>query len=371
MRPLTLCLLSILMPALSAAQQYLVYFGTGDEAIHVSRFDAATGSLSTPEIAASVTRPNFLELHPNGSTLYACSRADGPDGPVGLVIAYRIDRSTGKVTKLNQQEAGAPGPAHVNVSKDGKTVAVANYGGGSTASFRVGTGGKLVARTSVMQHEGHSVDPRRQSEPHSHSVNFSPDDRFVISADLGLDKLLVYEVDPATSALLPHDPPFATVEPGSGPRHFTFHPNGRYAYVINEMASTVTGFTWNAARGVLDSFQTISTIPEGYAEPTTTSEVQVHPSGKFLYGANRGHDSISVFSIDQSTGKLTQVEREPVQGKTPRNFRMDPDGKWLFTANQATNEVVVFRVDQQTGELSPTGTKVQIPSPMCVRFLKR
>lgn len=371
MRSLTLCLLSLVMPFVASAQQYHVFFGTGGEAIYVSTFDAANGDLSKPEVAASVTRPNFLELHPSGETLYACSRADGPDGPVGLVIAYRIDRATGKLTKINQQDTGASGPAHVNVTKDGKTVAVANYGGGSTASFRVGEGGKLVARSSVIQHEGHSVDPRRQSEPHSHSVNFSPDDRFVISADLGLDQLLVYKVDPATSALLPHDPPFATVAPGSGPRHFTFHPNGRYAYAINEMANTVDVFGWDARAGAFDSLQTISTLPEGYSERTHTAEVQVHPNGKFLYGSNRGHDSIAVFSIAPSTGKLTPVEREPVQGETPRNFRLDPDGKWLFAANQGTNEVVVFRIDQQTGELSPTGTKAQMPSPMCVRFLKK
>lgn len=371
MRSVTLLLFALLLPGIVSAQRYWVFFGTGDKSIYVSEFDAASGALSAPQVAANVTRPNFLELHPSGDTLYVCSRTQNADGPVGLVIAYRIDKATGKLTEINQMPSGAPGPAHVNVTQDGKTVAVANYTGGSTASFRVGAGGKLVARTSVIQHEGSSVDPRRQSEPHSHSVNFSPDDRFVISADLGLDQLLVYRVDPATSALLPHDPPFATVPPGSGPRHFTFHPSGRYAYAINEMASTVTGFTWDARDGTLESFQTISTLPEGYSEPTTTAEVQVHPSGKFLYGSNRGHDSISVFSIDQGSGKLTPVEREPVQGKTPRNFRMDPDGKWLFAANQASDEVVVFQVDQQTGELSPTGTKVQMPAPMCVRFLER
>ena len=370
MRYATLCLLSLLLPLSAWAQSYLVYFGTGDKAIYVSRFDAATGTLSDPEVAAMVERPNFLELHADGGALFVCSRADGPDGGVGLVIAYRIDRDTGKLTKINQQSTGGPGPAHVAVSGDGKSVAVANYGGGSTSSFRVGAGGRLVARSSVLYHEGKSVNPQRQSEPHSHSVNFSPDSRFVISADLGLDQLLVYEVDPATSALRPNDPPFATVEPGSGPRHFAFHPNGRLAYAINEMGNTVSGFTWDASRGALSHFQTISTLPEGYSEASHTAEVQIHPNGRFLYGSNRGHDSISVFSIDQGTGKLTNVERAPVQGKTPRNFRMDPEGKWLLAANQASDAVVVFKVDPRTGKLTPTGRGVKMPSPMCVRFLR-
>ena len=371
MRLLAILLLALSATVLASAQRYTVFFGTGDKAIYVADFDASSGALSEPRIASSVERPNFLELHPSGNTVYVCSRAQGPDGPIGLLLAYRIDRATGKLTKINQQETGAPGPAHVNITKDGKTAAVANYTGGSTASFRIGSGGKLVARTSYIQHQGKSVDPRRQSEPHSHSVNFSPDDRFVVSADLGLDQVLIYEVDPATSALLPHDPPYAKVAPGSGPRHFTFHPSGRYAYVINEIASTVTAFKWDASRGALTEIQTISTLPEGYSEPTTTAEVLAHPNGKFLYGSNRGHDSITVFSIDQGTGKLTVVEREPVQGKTPRNFRLSPDGKWLLAANQASNAVVVFELDPQTGKLSPTGKSISMPSPMCIRFLKK
>ncbi len=368
MRTLTLCLCAMLAPSIVSAANYLVFFGTGEKAVYVSDFDSGSGALSEPRIAASVERPNFLELHPSGDSLYVCSRGDGPEG---LLIAYRIDRTTGQLTKINQQPTGGVGPAHVNVTKDGKTAAVANYTSGSTASFRIGADGRLAARTSVIQHEGSSVDPRRQAGPHSHSVNFSPDDRFVISADLGLDQLLVYKVDPATSALIPNDPPFATVPPGSGPRHFTFHPSGRYAYAINEMGNTVSVFAWNAQAGELTPIQTISTLPEGYTEASHTAEVLVHPSGKFLYGSNRGHDSIAVFSINQSTGKLTPVEREPVQGKTPRNFRLSPEGQWLFAANQATDEVVVFRIDQATGELTPTSTRVKMPSPMCVRFLAK
>lgn len=351
-----------------SAENYFVYFGTGDKAVYVSTFDSDTGALSEPQIAASVQRPNFLELHPSGNSLYVCSRGAGPEG---LLVAFRIDRSTGMLTKINQQSTGGVGPAHVNVTKDGNTAAVANYTSGSTSSFRIGPDGRLAARTSVMQHEGSSVDPKRQTGPHSHSVNFSPDDRFVISADLGLDQLLIYKVDPATSALFPNDPPFATVPPGSGPRHFTFHPSGRFAYAINEMGNTVSAFAWNAKAGALSPLQTISTLPEGYSEASHTAEVLVHPIGQYLYGSNRGHDSIAVFAINQETGKLTPVEREPVQGKTPRNFRLSPEGKWLFAANQASGEVVVFRIDESTGELTPTSTRVKVSSPMCVRFLAK
>lgn len=347
-----------------------VYFGTGDTAIYVSKFDPKTGSLSAPRAVADAIRPNFLEIHPNGTRMYVCSREPltGGDGR-GVVIAYAIDQATGDLQRLNSLDTGAPGPAHVTVDQTGQMVVVANYTGGSVAAFKLHEDGRLAQRTAYMQHEGSSVNKQRQSEPHAHSVNFSKDNRVVVAADLGMDKVMIYRADPATGKLTANDPPFATVAPGSGPRHFAFHPNGKYAYVINEMASTVTAFSYNPSNSALSEIQTISTLPDGYSENTTTAEVQVHPSGEFLYGSNRGHDSITVFRIDQSTGKLTTVEREPTQGKTPRNFRMDPTGKYLFAANQQSDSVVVFRIDPKTGELTPTGTSVKVPAPMCVRFV--
>ena len=347
-----------------------VYFGTGDTAIYVSKFDPKTGSLSEPRAVAEVVRPNFLEIHPNGTRLYVCSRepANGPDAR-GVVIAYAIDQATGDLERLNSLDTGAPGPAHVTVDQTGQMVVVANYTGGSVAAFKLAGDGRLAQRTALIQHEGSSVDKRRQSEPHAHSVNFSTDNRVVVAADLGMDKVMIYRADPSTGKLTPNDPPFATVAPGSGPRHFSFHPNGKFGYVINEMSSTVTAFGYDSSTSGLREIQTISALPEGFAGESTTAEVLVHPSGKFLYGSNRGHDSIAVFRIDEATGKLTPVERESTQGKTPRNFRIDPTGGYLFAENQASDSVVLFKIDQQTGELTPTGVSVKVPSPMCARFV--
>jgi len=365
----TLLALGLLLMTTPAPAQW-VYFGTGDTAIYVSRFDAKTGSLTEPRAVAEVTRPNFLEIHPNETRMYVCSREPQTGGEArGVVIAYAIDQATGELQRLNSLDTGAPGPAHVTVDKTGRMVVVANYTGGSVASFKLHDDGRLARRASYIQHEGSSVNKERQNEPHAHSVNFSNDNRVVVAADLGTDKVLIYRADPDTGKIRANDPPFASVAPGSGPRHFAFHPGGEYAYVINELLSTVTAFSYDAATSAMTEIQTISTLPEGYSEKSTTAEVLVHPSGRFLYGSNRGHDSIAVFRVEESTGKLTPVEREPTQGKTPRNFRIDPTGKYLFAANQQSDSVVVFRIDRQTGALEPTGTSVKVPAPMCVRFV--
>ena len=249
-------------------------------------------------------------------------------------------------------------------------IAVANYGAGSTASFPIKENGSLGEAASVMQHEGSSVNEARQKGPHAHSVNFSPDNRFVVTADLGTDEVYVFRADPATGTIEPNDPPSAKVHPGGGPRHFTFHPSAKYSYAINELDSTVTAFQYDAERGAMEVIQTISTLPEGYEETSHTAEVVAHPSGKFLYGSNRGHDSIAVFSVDQATGKLTSVEQVSTQGKTPRNFALDPTGAYLFAENQATDDVFQFRVDQETGRLTPTGQKLSVGAPVCLRFVE-
>jgi 6-phosphogluconolactonase len=287
----------------------------------------------------------------------------------GGVSAFAIDASTGNLTLLNQQSSGGTGPCHLVVDKAGKNVLVANYGGGSVAVLPIQADGRLSEATCFIQHTGKSVNPRRQEAPHAHSINLDAANNFAFVADLGLDKVLVYRFDAAKGTLTPNDPPAASVAPGAGPRHFAFHPGGRYAYVINEMGNTVTAFNYDAQKGVLTEIQTLSTLPQGYTEVSHTAEVQVHPSGKFLYGSNRGHDSIAVYSIDQNTGRLTLVGISSTQGKTPRNFGIDPTGTFLLAANQDSDNIVVFRIDPQTGELKPTGQVVEVPRPVCVKFV--
>jgi 6-phosphogluconolactonase len=247
---------------------------------------------------------------------------------------------------------------------------VANYGGGSVACLPVDAAGRLEPASSFLQHEGSGADPKRQAGPHAHSINLDAANRFAIAADLGLDKLFIDRFDAAKGTLTPNDPPFARVAPGSGPRHFAFHPDGRHGYVINEMACTVTAFDYDPERGALSEIQTISTLPEGTrGSNLSTAEVQVHPSGRFLYGSNRGHNTIAIFAIDAATGRLRPVGHQPTQGKTPRNFGIDPTGRYLLAANQDSGTVVVFRINPQTGQLEPTGQVAEVPKPVCVKFV--
>lgn len=359
----------------SAVAVQRVYIGTytrGDsKGIYLCRLDVQTGKLSDPALAGETANPSFLAIHPSGDYLYAVGELGQFGGKrSGAVSAFRIDRSTGKLELLNQQPSRGAGACHLVVDGSGKNVLVANYSGGSIAVLPVRDDGQLDEATAFVQHEGSSVNPRRQKGPHAHSINVAPDNRFAFVADLGLDKVLVYRFDAKNGTLTPNASAWATVKPGAGPRHFAFHPGGKSAYVINELQSTVTAFAYDTRRGVLTERQTLPTLPEGFDGDSTTAEVQVHPSGKFLYGSNRGHDSIAVFSIDSETGRLTPVEHESTQGQAPRNFGIDPTGTFLLAANQNSHTVVVFRIDQDTGELTPTGQKVDVPSPVCIKVVR-
>jgi 6-phosphogluconolactonase len=356
----------------------LVYFGTytGEKSrgIYVSRLNPATGALSAPQLAAETPSPSYLAVHPNGTFLYAANEVGTFEGKsTGSVSAFAIDRVSGTLELLNQEASAGSGPAHLIVDKAGRNVLVANYGGGSVAALPLGADGALEPASASIQHSGSGVHPKRQSAPHAHSINLDPANRFAYAADLGLDKVLIYRFDPDKGSLAPNDPPFATVRPGAGPRHFAVHPSGRFAYVINEINLTITAFAVDPSRGSLNEIETLSTLPAGQAaqEGFSTADVQVHPSSRFLYGSNRGHDSIVVFAIDPKTGKLTYVENQSTQGRTPRAFGIDPTGTFLLAANQRSDSVVVFRINQQTGRLTPTGQTVQIASPVCVTFLTR
>lgn len=354
----------------------LVFFGTytgaKSKGIYVSRLDTASGALTAPELAAETTSPSFLAIHPSRDLLYAVNEVSSFGGkPGGSVSAFAIDRKTGKLALLNQQSSGGGGPAHTSVDQGGRNVLVANYGGGSVAVFPIDGDGRLKPASSFVQHTGSSVNPQRQKEPHAHAINVDPADRFAYVADLGLDKVLIYRFDSAKGMLEANDPPFAALKPGAGPRHLAIHPSGRFAYVINELDCTMTAFSRDVKQGSLTMLQTLSTLPAGQSlvPAYSTAEVQVHPSGRFLYGSNRGHDSITVFAIDESSGQLTYVQNEPTQGSTPRGFGIDPGGRYLLAGNQRSDSVVVFRIDPQTGRLTPTGNKIEVGAPVCVEFM--
>lgn len=350
-----------------------VYFGTytgeTSKGIYASSLDPATGQLSPAELAAEVNNPSFVAIHPNRKFLYAVSEISDVGGKPGKgVSAFSMDPVTGKLTPLNQQSSVGAGACHLVVDAAGKNVLVANYGGGSCAVLPIGADGKLSPASSSIQHHGSSVNKDRQEGPHAHSINLDPANKYAFVADLGLDKVLIYRFDVAKGLLTPNDPPAGIVAPGSGPRHFAFHPSGKYAFVNNEMTSTVTSFAYDPARGSLTEIQTLSTLPE----PTpgnSTAETVVHPSGKFVYVSNRGHNSLAIFQCDEATGKLTAIGHQSTGGKTPRNFNIEPSGRFILAANQDSDNVVVLKVDPATGKLSPTGTSINVGRPVCVRFV--
>jgi|YelNatPaOPRAMG01_1025707.scaffolds.fasta_scaffold70372_2 6-phosphogluconolactonase len=353
--------------------EYFVYIGTytsgksNSKGIYVGRFNTAAPKLSQVSLAAQTGNPSFLAVDPSHRFLYAVGETPGREE--GTVSAYRIARKTGKLAFLNTVSARGRGPCHLSVDKTGRNVLIANYSSGSVAVFPIRQDGSLGEASAFVQHQGHVADPKRQGGPHAHCIETSPDNRFALATDLGLDKVFVYRFDAAEGTLAPNDPPFAELSPRSGPRHLAFHPNGKFTYVINEIASTVTVFSYNARRGILSTLQTVSTLPPDFHSENSTAEIQVHPSGKFLYGSNRGHDSIAVFRIDPLKGTLHLVEYVPTQGRTPRNFSIEPTGSYLLAANQDSGNIVVFRIDPRTGKLSATGDVVEVSAPVCVTFV--
>ena len=345
------------------------YTGPASKGIYVSQLNPATGALATVELAAEVKNPSFLAIHPNQKFLYAVNEISDSNGkPTGGVSAFAIDAASGKLKLLNQQSSQGAGPCHLVVDRAGKNVLVANYGAGSCACLPIGGDGQLGEATAAIQHKGKSANPQRQDAPHAHSINLDPANRFAFCADLGLDQVLIYRFDAAKGSLTANDPPAGIVAPGSGPRHFAMQPAGKFAYVINEMANTVTAFAFDTNRGSLQEIQTITTLPADFKGTSYTAEVVMHPSGKFLYGSNRGHDSLAIFSVDQATGKLTAAGHQSTAGKTPRNFAIDPSGTWLLAENMDSGTIVVFKIAPQTGSLQATGQPLEVPSPVCVRF---
>ena len=337
----------------------LVY--VAGKGIHVFRLDVERGTLS-PQSAFPDAGGYFLDFHPNRTHMYAIGG--------GKINAYSIQPDTGALTAVNSVQPAGQGPCHLTVDNYGRNVLAANYSDGSVVVVRIEADGRLGEQTAYERHEGSSVNKSRQEAPHAHSIMLDPSNRFAFSADLGIDKVMIYEFDAKSGRLKLNDPPSASVAPGAGPRHFAFHPSARFAYVINELDSTVTTFRYDADAGVL-SGQTppISTVPQGFEGDNYPAEVLVHPSGRFLYGTNRGHGSVAAFEIDQEDGSLATIEIQATGGKRVQNIGIEPKGRYLLAANEDTDTVAVFKIDQETGELHPTKTDVRVPQPACIRFL--
>lgn len=379
------------------AAEYFVYFGTytgftymkeglpagssQSKGIYMSRFQSASGTLSQPELAAEILNPSFLAVHPSGRFLYAATEDPlslGPDfDHASYVSAYAIDPGSGKLRLLNTLPAGGTSTCYISIDKTGHFLMMANFGSGSISILRINDDGSLGQETAFMKHVGKGKDPSFQSQPHPHSIDVSPDNRFAIVSDLGIDKIFIYRFDAATGALSPDDPPFVEAEPGGGPRHFVFDAGGKFGYALKEISGIVTVLAWDPAKGTLTPVQDAKTLDSHFIGSNDSAEIQIHPNGKFLYESNRrfrgsnswGPDTIGVFAVDPAKGTLTEVEQVPPGGTMPRNFAIDPTGAYLFSANELTGNVSLFHIDEKTGRLSPTKTEVKIDVPVCVVFV--
>ena len=356
---------------------YTLYIGTytrweahvdgHGEGIYVYRFDPATGRLQHQSTFTDVINPSFLAIEPQGKTLYAVNELTREEEDSGTVSAFAIDPATGDLAFLNNQRTDGLAPAYVSIDPTGQYAFVANYASGTIAVLPVQPNGELRPASDVQQHHGSGPDPR-QDGPHAHSILPDPNGRFILSADLGTDQILLYGFDASQGRLLPHDPAAYAVAPGSGPRHLAFHPRCQVLYAITECSSQIYVLDYDANKGALAPRQTLTTVPEGYDGFSAGADIHLSSDGKFLYASIRGQNTIAVYAVDDATGELTFVASASTQGETPRNFAIDPTGRYLLAANQDSDSVVVFRIDQGNGTLTPTGESYSIPSPVCLRF---
>lgn len=354
-----------------------IRFGTGQilqgqgKGIHAFWYDAAAATFEPGPVAEGVRNPSFIAFAPDGRHLYCVNEFKEYEGKAsGAVSAYAIDRSSGRLTHLSTVASHGTDPCHLVVDATGRWVLVANFASGSVAVFPILANGAIGEASQVIQHEGSSIDPRRQAGPHAHAVTIDAGNRFVFVPDLGIDAVVTYAFDAASGRLTlnPHQARVPT-KPGAGPRTMVMHPNGRFAYLINELNSTVTAFAYDAGQGVLTELHTLPTLPRGFDGHSTCAELQIAPSGRFLYGSNRGHDSVAVYAIDAASGRLAPRGHVPTGGRIPRHFCVSPDGHVLAAANQDTNDIHLFTVDMASGLPQPTGQVVAVGTPVCVRFL--
>jgi 6-phosphogluconolactonase len=362
----------LLVSCHNPSQNYLVYIGTytdkGSEGIYSFRFNPETGAVGPAELAVNTENPSFLAIDPQGKYLYAVNEIDTFNGKsAGAVSVYEIEQS-GKLKLQQQVSSQGAGPAHLSLDNAGKFLLVANYNGGNFAIFPVKEDGGLGHFTAFIQDEGSGLDPNRQSEPHAHFIQATMDSRFVMVADLGTDRIMIFKFDASNGSLTPGIPAFIELQPGAGPRHFTFSPSGTSLYVLNELSSSVAVFDFDPATAAYRSRQTISTLPENFEGNNTAAQILVDMEGRFLYASNRGDNSIVQYAIDSDHGELKTVNWTPSGGRTPRNFAIDPTGRWLFAANQDSDNIILFRIDQENGRLTRTSQSMNINSPVCICF---
>lgn len=375
-RPALIPLLSVILligGGAVLADECFVYVGTytgqESEGIHVFRFDPATGDSGPIALAAVTDHPSFLAIDPTGRFLYAVNELETFRGePSGTVSVFELDRGSGKLKPIQRVSSLGAGPAYVSLDRSGRFLMVANYNGGNCAVFPVGKDGRLKPRSAFVQDAGSSVNRERQAGPHTHAIQATRDNRFVLVADLGIDQVLLYRFDERDGTLTPGSPAFVKAEPGSGPRQVAEAPSGKFVYVLNELSSTVTVCAFEPASGALREKQTVSTLPEPFTGTNTAAEIEVEARGRFLYVSNRGDDSLVVFGIDPDSGELKVLERVPCGGRTPRHFALDPTGRWLMVANQDTNDIHLFRIDPVSGRLTATSGAWKVPRPVCVSF---
>lgn len=364
------------------ASESLVFVGTYSEpvghpvrrkgrGILSYRFDPSSGALTELAVAEGVRNSSYLAFHPTRRFLYCVNELNQFEGkPGGAVSAFAIVPDAGRLAFLNMKASHGADPCHLTVDRTGRNLLVANYSGGSVGILPINPDGSLQDASDVIEHAGHGVDPGRPAVPHAHGVEIDAANRRVFVPDLGLDRLMIYALDATRGKLSPNDgQPFVKVAAGAGPRQIVLHPTAPFAYLINELSSTVTVFADNAAEGSLSALQTVSTLPRGYSGHNAGAAVEIVPSGRFLYASNRGHDSIAVFAVDQANGTLEVVGHTSTGGRIPRNFAVDPAGEFLLAANQDSDSIVVFRIDAATGKLAPTGHVTTVGTPVCVRFL--
>ncbi len=367
-----LLLLFLAYPGSSIAQTFYLfagtYTGTGSKGIYVYQFDAGTGKATLLSNTENVTNPSYLTVGPNGKYVYAVNETGGPNP--GRVSSFLFNHKNAELTFISDQPTGGDDPCYVTIDNTGKWLFVANYSGGSASVLPVDKNGSLKPVVQLIQDSGSSVNKQRQGKAHVHSTVLSPDQKFLFTPDLGLDKVMIYKFNPSSQKpLTPAKPPFEKTLEGEGPRHFTFHPNKKYAYLISELAGTVSVYKYG--NGQLEKIQSVETHPSGFKGVIGSADIHVSPDGKFLYASNRGDENtITIFSIDRETDKLTLKGFQPVLGKTPRNFIIDPTGNYLLAANQESDNIVIFKRDKKTGLLKETGTEIHVPKPVCLQMMK-